>query len=58
MTWKMTSFKCVVCGHTSLMKTNFKFSCNHDAYCIKNKHADKVIKINTQLDKENENRII
>ena len=40
----MTHHICVVCGYGSLVKSNFKFDHHHNAYCVKNKHAEKVIK--------------
>ena len=51
----MTRHICVLCGYGSLVKSNFKFDHKHNAYCVKNKHAEKVIKSNPQLEKENEN---
>lgn len=45
----MTRFVCCVCGHTSLVKSNFKFDNQRNAYCIKNDHAIEVVKFNPQV---------
>lgn len=49
-TWPMTRFCCCICGYGSLVKTNFKFDQQHNAYCVKNDHHLKVIKHNSQLE--------
>lgn len=51
----MTKFVCCVCGHTSLVRINFKFDNERNAYCIKNGHAVEVVKFNPQLENQNEN---
>ena len=46
----MTHFNCCICGYGSLVKTNFKFDDDHNAYCVKNRHSDRVIKHNPLLE--------
>lgn len=45
----MTRFVCCVCGHTSLVRINFKFDNQQNAYCIKNGHAVEAVKFNPQI---------
>lgn len=54
----MTRFCCCICGNTSLVKTNFKFDQQHNAYCVKNDHAKEVIKYNPTLENENDQETI
>lgn len=46
-TWPMTHHKCCICGYGSLVKTNFKFDQQHNAYCVKNDHHLKVWEANS-----------